>query len=605
MIAFLRKLSAYVRPYRFRLILGLICGVVSGLSNGALIMSVRLVVNMVFAEPGRVSLAGQVKELPRFLQPLGEKLLAFLPDLNVPSSKIALLAAVLTIPAMMFVRVLFSYLNVYLTSWASLRAVADLRTRLFDHLQNLSLSFFNKARTGELISRITNDTQILNQTISQSLNSLVKDPITVVSLLFILLSQQPRLTLVSMLAMPFCLVPIIVYGRKVRRSVKAMQTHSADLASLMHESFTGNRIIKAYNLEDTVLGQFRRTTLEYLHQIMRTVRANELPSHIMEFLGAIGVALVFAYVIYLGKPMTAGDFIQFIGSIFLMYSPIKTISRVHNQLEQARAASQRVFELIEMRSEVVDPPRPVPLQAAGAAIGFEAIDFDYGEKPVLCGINLTVQPGQLVALVGASGSGKTTLTNLLLRFYDPQRGTVRIGGTDIRQVTVRDLRRQVALVAQETILFNDTIRQNIAYGRPGATSAEIETAARHAYAHDFIVEKPRGYETVVGEKGMALSGGQRQRLAIARAILKDAPILVLDEATSALDTESERVVQAALEELMVGRTTICIAHRLSTIQQADLIVVLDQGRIIETGTHAELLKRGGAYQKLYELQFQG
>jgi subfamily B ATP-binding cassette protein MsbA len=296
--------------------------------------------------------------------------------------------------------------------------------------------------------------------------------------------------------------------------------------------------------------------------------------------------------------------VQFIFGVFMLYPPIKNLTRLSNQMQQARSANQRVFELMDMVSTIPDPPTPVPLQARQADIRFDNIDFDYGEKPVLRGINLTVKAGALVALVGSSGSGKTTLTNLLLRFYDPQRGAVRVGSTDIRQVAIDDLRRQIALVTQETILFNDTIRHNIAVGRSGATDAEIEAAARHAHAHEFIMEKPLGYEAVIGEKGVALSGGQRQRIAIARAILKNAPILVLDEATSALDTESERAVQAALEELMQGRTTICIAHRLSTIQKADLIVVLDSGRIVETGTHAQLLQARGVYRKLYELQFE-
>jgi subfamily B ATP-binding cassette protein MsbA len=299
-----------------------------------------------------------------------------------------------------------------------------------------------------------------------------------------------------------------------------------------------------------------------------------------------------------------GDFTAFVASIALLYPPIKALTRLHNQLHQASAASQRVFDLLETRPTVVDPPKPVPLDARNADIRFENIDFDYGEKPVLRDIDLTVKAGQLVALVGSSGSGKTTITNLLLRFYDPQRGAVRIGQTDIRQVSLKDLRRQIALVTQETILFHDTIRRNIAMGSPGATDTEIEAAARAANAHEFTLQKPQGYETVVGEKGAALSGGQRQRIAIARAILKNAPILVLDEATSALDTESERLVQGALEKLMRGRTTLCIAHRLSTIQNADLIVVLHEGRIVESGTHAELKQRAGIYHRLHELQFQ-
>jgi len=398
---------------------------------------------------------------------------------------------------------------------------------------------------------------------------------------------------------------MVIYGRRVRHSVQAMQAHSADLTSLMHEAFTSNRIIKAYNLESGVLNQFKDTTRQYVSQVMRVVRSLEIPSQLTEWLGAIGVSLVFLYVAFVARSqMTAGDFLQFVGSVFLMYQPVKALSRLHNQLEQARAASQRIFELLDLQSGVIDPPNPVPLRAAQADIEFTDVDFDYGEKPVLRGVNLQVKAGQLVALVGSSGSGKTTLTNLLLRFYDPLRGSVRIGGTDLRQVALKELRNQVALVAQETILFNDTIRQNIALGRPGASDAEIKAAAKHAHAHEFILEKEHGYDTIIGEKGCALSGGQRQRIAIARAILRNAPILVLDEATSALDTESERAVQAALEELMQGRTTICIAHRLSTIQRADLIVVLDQGRIIETGQHGELIRKGGVYQKLYELQFQ-
>jgi subfamily B ATP-binding cassette protein MsbA len=287
-----------------------------------------------------------------------------------------------------------------------------------------------------------------------------------------------------------------------------------------------------------------------------------------------------------------------------MYRPIKQLARLQNTLLQAQAASERVFELLGTRSSISEPANPKPLQAAGADVQFENIEFGYGETPVLQNINLTVKAGQLVALVGATGSGKTSLTSLLLRFYDPQRGAVRIGGMDIREVSARDLRDQIAVVTQDTILFNDTIRRNIELGRPGASEADIVSAAKHAHALDFIQEKPGGLDFVVGEKGSSLSGGQKQRIAIARAVVRNAPILILDEATSALDTEVERAVQAALEELMEARTTICIAHRLSTIQKADLIVVMDQGRIVETGTHEELVKRGGVYQKLYDLQFQ-
>ena len=604
MIEFLRRIWSYVRPYQSRFILGLLCGVLFAIANAGLMIAVKLVVNIVFAPSGKFSLLDEVQRAPVVLRAPAERLVSVLPELQSPSSRLALALALSTIPLAMFFRVLFNYLNVYLVNWAALRAIVDLRARLFDHLQNLSLSFFSRASTGELISRISNDTLVVQSIIANAFASLIKDPISVIVLFGLMLSQQPRLTLISLLVFPLCVMPIVIYGRKVRLSSRAVQTHTAELTNLMHEAFTANRIVKAYNLEATVFAQFQETSRRFFIQMMRIVRAQELPGTLIEFFAAIGVSLFLYFVFLRETRVTPGDFSQFFGSILLMYPSLKSLSRLYSQIAQARAASQRIFELLETQNAIREPARPVPLQATGSPIHFDDIHFSYGDKLVLQGIQLTVESGTMVALVGASGSGKTTLTNLLLRFYDPQKGAVRIGDTDIRDVTTRDLRARIAVVTQETILFNDTIRNNIALGRPGANNGEIEEAGKHAFAHEFILEKPNGYETVIGEKGVMLSGGQRQRIAIARAILKNAPILVLDEATSALDTESERAVQAALEELMIGRTTICIAHRLSTVQRADLIVVLDQGRIVEAGKHTELLKRGGVYQKLYELQFQ-
>jgi subfamily B ATP-binding cassette protein MsbA len=607
MFAFLFKIWALARPYRFRLWLGVFTGIIAGFIEPMMIGTVALVYEIIFSPPD--------SKIDEQLAKLNEHF-AFLKDWvfqardtlhhGVQAHPTAIIALVALIPGMMMLRGLFSYLNIYLLQWSAIRAITDLRIRLFDHMMNLPAGFFNVSRTGELIARILNDTLLLQSVISDATTTIVKDPSKVIALLVFLLWQQPKLTLVSMIVMPLCLIPILIYGRKTRKTAGNMQNLYADLTNVMAESFTSNRIIKAYNLEGTVVDQFRASARKLVGQTMRIVRSMETPGPLMETFGAIGVALVFLYLAARGGGMeNMSAFIKVVGSIFLMYQPLKNLARLHNNLQQAQAASARVDELLATPNTVPEPAKPKPLKAAGADIEFKDVDFSFGEKPVLRKVNLTVKAGQFVALVGKTGSGKTTLTNLLLRFYDPQAGSVRIGGTDIREVATRDLRGQMAVVTQETVLFNQTIRRNIELGRPGATNADIEVAAKHAHATEFIVEKPEGFETVVGERGVTLSGGQRQRLAIARGILRDAPILVLDEATSALDTESERIVQAALEELMQGRTTICIAHRLSTIQKADVIVVFDEGRIVETGRHEELLKHDGIYRKLYELQFNG
>lgn len=601
MTDFLQRLLAFVRPYRWRMGWGILAGVGFGLAGGAMALVLKVVVDLIFPGEGSSVIGRELEQLPGVVRGLVERVWRWVPQ-SSPGT-VGTLVMVLTIPLVMLARSACAYLNFYLMNWVAIRAIMDLRSSLFARLQGLSMDFFHRSSTGDLISRISNDTHVLHKTISQTLPTLVKDPISLAAFLGILLWKQPRLTAVSLAVIPICVVPIVIYGRKVRRSTAALQANFAELTSLMEESFTGIRIVKAYNLERTMLAKFAENTRKYILHFMRVIRALEIPGVLTEFLGAVGVALVIIYVKLAGYPMTAGDFSQFAATVFLMYQPIKNLSRLQGQLEQARAASQRVFELLDLRPTVTDPPAPRPLPPAAAEIVFDDVDFDYGSKPVLRDIRLTVSPGQHVALVGSSGAGKTTVASLILRFYDPTRGAVRLGGLDLRSLAQADLRTRVAVVTQEIILFNDTLRQNIAYGRPGASDAEIEAAARQAHAHEFILEKPHGYATVIGEKGVTLSGGQRQRIAIARALLKNAPVLVLDEATSALDSESERAVQEALAVLMRGRTTLSIAHRLSTIQSADLIVVMAEGRIVEAGTHAALLQQAGHYRRLYELQF--
>jgi len=573
-----------------------------------LIQVIMFVYGTVFQSEAEMASGLQMRYLPPFAQQWYVAARQAIQS-NLKSHEWAVVALIAMIPLIMLSRGICGYLNIYFLQWVSSRTIADLRTRLFAHLLNLSAGFYNDNSSGQLISRVMNDTGALQNILSGATSVIVRDPITLIVTLAVLFWTQPKLTLISMVVLPFSMIPIVVFSRKVRRSSRDLQSQSADLTQIMTEAFTGHRVVKAYNLENVVAGQFRDTARKTVSNYMRIVRAMEVPGPLIEFFGSCGVALVLAYLISAsssGHADTHPDpqaFIELIGSIFIMYQPMKNLTRLQNQIVQARSASERAFALLATQSTVAEPAQPRLLRAENADIEFDHVHFSYGEKIALHDINLKIKSGQLVALVGASGSGKTTLSNLLLRFYDPQRGAIRIGGTDIREFTTRDLRSQMAVVTQETVLFNDTIRRNIELGRPGAASNEIITAARHAYAHDFIQEKPKGYDSIIGEKGVMLSGGQRQRLAIARAVLRNAPILILDEATNALDTESERAVQTALDELMTGRTTLCIAHRLSTILHADLIIVLDQGRIVETGRHDELVKRGGIYQKLYELQF--
>ena len=419
MIVFLRNVWQFVRPYRVRFYLGLICGVLYGLTNGILLGVAKVVMDLIFA--GATNFHEKLEKAPHWLRPFTHWLAAVLPEFHAPVSSFGWVLVAGAIPAVMVLRITLAYLNIYLTNWSAMHAVADVRTKLFAHLENLSLGFFNRSSTGDLIARITNDTGVLSSIIGGAFVSVIKEPVTILALVGYQLTIQPKLTFISIIIFPICLVPAIIYGRKVRKSARAVQEYNAELSNLMHESFTGNRVIKAYNLEDSVIAEFKATTRKYVGQVLRVVRANEIPSQLVEFFAAAGIALVFLYVHHLPKDQmpTQGDFISFVLGVVMIYPPIKNVTRLHNQLHQARAASERVFELLATENSVPEPVAPKMLHADHADIEFKNIHFAYGEKPVLHGINLTVKSGQLVALVGASGSGKTTLANLLLRFYDP------------------------------------------------------------------------------------------------------------------------------------------------------------------------------------------
>ncbi len=602
MFKYLLQGLALAKPYKWRLIIGILCGFLAGIANPLLMINVRLVVNTLFPTGGDGGLGALTSSaMPSFLRKITDFASSFAQSGS--TTNIVLIIIILMIPFSMFLRAGLGYVNVYFMHWVSMRVVMDLRVKMFRHVLTLGSSFFSRTSTGTLMSQLQAADSI-QHALGNSWVTIIREPITVISLLALLIFSHTKLTLLSITVLPFTLVPYVIYSRRVRKSMRMLVTQVSEQGKLVHESLSGYRILKAYNLEKKATDEFENTSRMMANHQMRVVRAGELPSAMMEILGSFGVAFFFLYIAFFSpEKMQPGDIMQFVGCIFLLYQPMKALIRLHNQLEQARQISAMVFSLLETKNDILEPEQPKPLNATGADVTFDHIQFSYGEKPVLHDFHLTVKAGSLVALVGSSGAGKTTVTNLLLRFHDPQQGRIMIGGTNIKDVLTRDLRGQIAVVTQETVLFNDTIFNNIALGRPGAGPEDVMEAAKHAHAHEFINDKAEGYNAIIGEKGAMISGGQRQRLAIARAIVKNAPILVLDEATGALDTQTERAVQEALEDLMVGRTTICIAHRLSTIQRADQIIVMEQGQIVEVGTHAELLAKGGVYRRLYDLQF--
>lgn len=601
MPAYFRQLWSLVRPHQARLWLGTAAGLLYALGASLLVLSVKLGLDAIYPSQA-TDLSLPLARLPGFLRGPVDMALRSVGDIHSSG----MLWVIALTPAAMLMRGLGGYLSFYWMNWVATASVHDLRVRLFGHLQRLSMDFYGRSRTGELTARILSDAQVIHSVVSGAFSSLVKDPATIVGLVAWLLVAQPRLTLLAVGTMTLVVGPIVFYGRKVRKAYKAAQAHTAELSDLMQETFTGSRVVKAYNLEGFVSDRFAATSQKISNQFMRVIRASEIPGPLIEFFGAVGISMMLYYVARVANPKPdSGDFFAFVGAIFSLYQPVKSVTKVWALLEQGRGASERIRALLEQEPSVAEPAITTPFVAVGADIEFDRVSFAYGDALALKDFSLRVRAGQFVALVGRSGSGKTTAANLLLRFHDPQIGAVRIGGVDLRRVSMTELRRQIALVTQETILFNDTVRANLRLGRPAASDADIEAAARAAHADEFIAACPGGYDYVIGERGGNLSGGQRQRLCIARAILRDAPILVLDEATSALDAESERTVQEALDAVARGRTTICVSHRLSTIRNADLIVVLEAGEEIEIGRHEELLRRGGVYARMWELQAGG
>jgi len=498
-----------------------------------------------------------------------------------------------------------NYGQTIIMSYIGQRIIADLRNNLYWQIQRQSLAFFTKHPTGLLMSRITNDVAYVQGAVSEAVTSLLRDSSTLIFLIFVVFYRDWQLAIIGMLVFPVTIFPIAKFGRKMRTVATSTQVTMGTLTSMLQETIAGTRIVKAFGREDYENERFARNNERLLELTLKSVRVNAVSSPFMEFLGGIGIAAIIFYggsQVINGKS-TPGTFFSFLTALIMLYEPIKRLTNVNNTIQQGIAGAERVFSLIDAVPEIRNKPEATVLPKISRSIELQNVTFRYEEATILNNVNLTIRAGEVIAFVGMSGGGKTTLVNLIPRFYDVTAGQLLIDGHDVRDVTLESLRGQIAIVTQQTILFNDTVRNNIAYGDLERPEADIWRAARAANAHDFILGLPQGYDTVIGEQGTKLSGGEKQRVSIARALLKDAPILILDEATSSLDTEAEMEVQVALDNLMQGRTTMVIAHRLSTVRNADRIVVIAGGEIVEEGTHDELLNRKGEYYKLYSMQF--
>ena len=589
-----RRLLELVKPYWAKLGVAMVCMVFASFLTAAQAFLVKPALDGVFLK---------TEQVPQWVKSIIIQL--HLDSLLLKKDMEMLLILPVAIIFLFLFKGVFEYGQAYLMNYVGLRIVADIREKLYNHLQTLSLSFFTKTPTGILISRITNDVNLIQGSVSNAITGLLKDAFTVLGLISVVFYRDWKLGIIALLIFPLSIIPIKEFGKRLRKFSRKSQQRMGSITTFLHETIAGNRIVKAFNMEEYEKRRFAEENNRFFRIVLKRVKIRALSHPLMELLGGIAVAIIIwvgGYRVIRGE-LTPGAFFSFMTALFMLYAPIRDLNKVNLEVQEGMAAAIRVFELLDTTPDIKDEEEAISLPSISKGVDFQGVTFKYGEEAVLKDISLQVKVGEVIALVGMSGAGKTSLVNLLPRFYDVEKGQIHIDGYDIRKVKLNSLRNQIALVTQQTILFNDTVRNNIAYGSLNCSDQEIIGAAKAANAHDFIQKLPQGYETIIGEQGVKLSGGERQRLSIARALLKNAPILILDEATSSLDSDSETEVQNALERLMKGRTVFVIAHRLSTIRNAHRIVVLSDGQIVEQGTHEELMVLHGEYRRLYDLQF--